>query len=99
MIRLGGLEIGKDIEIKITGLRPGEKLYEEVLAKEENTIKTHHPQILIAKNRRQEDLVLDLISSLIEMFSQQKNFDIVKKMKEIVPDFISNNSEFQKLDK
>lgn len=49
MIQLSGLEVGKDIEIKITGLRPGEKLYEELLAKEENTLTTHHPKILKAK--------------------------------------------------
>ncbi|MBL7897502.1 MAG: polysaccharide biosynthesis protein, partial [Crocinitomicaceae bacterium] len=51
MIKLSGLEPGKDIQIKITGLRPGEKLYEELLTKEENTVPTHHPQILIAKVR------------------------------------------------
>jgi FlaA1/EpsC-like NDP-sugar epimerase len=49
MISLSGLELGKDIEIKVTGLRPGEKLYEELLANEENTLPTHHSKILIAK--------------------------------------------------
>ncbi|MDG1841914.1 MAG: polysaccharide biosynthesis protein, partial [Crocinitomicaceae bacterium] len=98
MISLSGLELGKDIIIKVTGLRPGEKLYEEVLAKEENTIKTHHPQILIANTRKNSDKVFDLILELIELFSKQNNLEIVKKMKEIVPDFKSNNSEFEKLD-
>jgi len=98
MISLSGLELGKDIIIKVTGLRPGEKLYEEVLAKEENTIKTHHPQILIANTRKNSEKVFDLILELIELFSKQNNLEIVKKMKEIVPDFKSNNSEFEKLD-
>ena len=98
MISLSGLELGKDITIKVTGLRPGEKLYEEVLAKEENTIKTHHPKILIANTRKNSEKVFDLILELIELFSKQNNLEIVKKMKEIVPDFKSNNSEFEKLD-
>ena len=98
MISLSGLELGKDIIIKVTGLRPGEKLYEEVLAKEENTIKTHHPQILIANTRKNSEKVFDLILELIELFTKQDNLEIVKKMKEIVPDFKSNNSEFEKLD-
>ena len=55
MIQLSGLELGKDIEIRVTGLRPGEKLYEELLAQEENTIPTHHPQILTAKVRTEAD--------------------------------------------
>ena len=61
MIKLSGLEIGKDIEIKITGLRPGEKLYEELLAAEENTLPTHHPQILKAKIRSEKaDVILQI---------------------------------------
>ena len=98
MIRLSGLELGKDIELKVIGLRPGEKLYEEVLAKEENTVKTHHPQILIAKTRTQDLSQLNEISELIQMFEDQKNIQLVKKMKKIVPEFISNNSEFEMLD-
>lgn len=99
MIQLSGLELGKDIEIKYTGLRPGEKLYEEVLSDEEQTIPTHHPQILIAKIRAQNQHVLELIETLIEDKYDQNNLHLVKKMKEIVPEFISNNSEFSKLDK
>jgi FlaA1/EpsC-like NDP-sugar epimerase len=98
MIQLSGLEVGKDIEIKITGLRPGEKLYEELLAEEENTIPTHHPQILKAKTREELETRLDAIVDLIHLFEDQKNDTIVKKMKEIVPEFISNNSSFEKLD-
>ncbi len=99
MIKLSGLELGKDIEIKITGLRPGEKLYEELLAKEENTLTTHHPQILKAKVRESEDNQADSVHQLIELFETQDNMIIVRKMKEIVPEFISNNSDFEQLDK
>lgn len=99
MIQLSGLELGKDIEIKITGLRPGEKLYEELLSEKENTIPTHHPQILKAKIREENPSQLKEIENLIQMFETQKNDEIVTKMKQIVPEFISNNSAFEKLDK
>ena len=99
MIQLSGLELGKDIEIKITGLRPGEKLYEELLAKDENTLTTHHPQILKAKIRGEHQGQIENINALIELFGSQDNEAIVTKMKSIVPEFISNNSTFEKLDK
>jgi FlaA1/EpsC-like NDP-sugar epimerase len=99
MIQLSGLEEGKDIEIRITGLRPGEKLYEELLAEEENTIATHHPKILKAKVRAADGSEQRPITELIELFESQQNERIVSKMKEIVPEFISNNSDFEKLDK
>ena len=99
MVQLSGLELGKDIEIKVTGLRPGEKLYEELLASEENTVPTHHPQILIAKVRDCDEQNIPLIEELIQLFDNQDNDRIVAKMKEIVPEYISNNSEFSKLDK
>jgi FlaA1/EpsC-like NDP-sugar epimerase len=98
MIQLSGLEIGKDIEIKVTGLRPGEKLYEELLASEENTIPTHNPQILIAKTKENSEDQLKVIEDLIQLFDNQQNEQIVRKMKDIVPEYISNNSEFEKLD-
>jgi FlaA1/EpsC-like NDP-sugar epimerase len=98
MIQLSGLELGKDIEIKITGLRPGEKLYEELLASEENTVPTHNPQILIAKTKENNETQINAIEELIQLFETQKNDQIVGKMKEIVPEYISNNSEFEKLD-
>jgi FlaA1/EpsC-like NDP-sugar epimerase len=99
MIRLSGLELGKDIEIKITGLRPGEKLYEELLAKDENTLPTHHHKILKAKVRVEDPHQKGAINELVELFHAQNNLDIVSKMKEIVPEFISNNSTYEKLDK
>jgi FlaA1/EpsC-like NDP-sugar epimerase len=91
--------LGKDIEIRVTGLRPGEKLYEELLAKEENTIPTHHPKILKAKVRDEDVAQIDAIHALIGLFETQKNDEIVAKMKQIVPEFISNNSDYEKLDK
>lgn len=99
MIKLSGLELGKDIEIKITGLRPGEKLYEELLNNEENTIPTHHEKILIGKVKEYEYHTLnELIMELISLYNQQNNDAIVSKMKEIVPEYISNNSIFSKFD-
>ena len=98
MIQLSGLELNKDITIKITGLRPGEKLYEELLADEENTKPTHHPKILIANTRENSVDLSDKIEALINLFDQQNNEEIVQKMKELVPEFISQNSTFEKLD-
>lgn len=98
MIKLSGLEIGKDIEIKTVGLRPGEKLYEELLAKDENTLPTHHPQILKAKIREESNESIGLIDELISLFETQENVNIVSKMKQIVPEYKSNNSEFETLD-
>jgi FlaA1/EpsC-like NDP-sugar epimerase len=99
MIQLAGLVIGKDIKIKITGLRPGEKMYEELLGNDENTIGTHHPKILIGKVKSIEDeKIKKLINDLITLVKNQENHKIVKVMKLIAPEFISNNSEFSKLD-
>lgn len=96
MILLHGLEPDKDIEIKITGLRPGEKLYEELLADTETTLPTHHPKILIAKTRQITDEFEPLMEELIE---KQSNIMLsVSVMKQIVPEFISKNSLFQQLD-
>jgi len=99
MIRLMGLKEGKDISIAYTGLRPGEKLYEELLANTENTLPTHHNQILIGKVREYAyDEVKIMIEELITSFETQDNELIVQRMKDLVPEFISNNSVFQKLD-
>jgi FlaA1/EpsC-like NDP-sugar epimerase len=100
MIRLSGLEPEKDVQIKITGLRPGEKLFEELLNDQENTLPTHHPQIMIGKVR-EYDLhdVLQMTERLIAMFDLQDNRAIVQMMKEIVPEFISQNSVYEELDR
>jgi len=99
MIQLSGLEIDRDIKIKFTGLRPGEKLYEELLNDAENTLPTYHPQIMIGKVREYDfEPVSKEIDELIELFRNQDNMAIVKKMKKIVPEFKSKNSEFEKLD-
>ena len=100
MIQLSGLELGKDIQIKYTGLRPGEKLFEELLANEENTLPTHHKKIMIAKVKvyEFEKVTID-IKELIALFDAQNNDAIVSKMKNMVPEFISKNSEYEKLDK
>ncbi|MBS1637198.1 MAG: polysaccharide biosynthesis protein [Bacteroidetes bacterium] len=100
MIKLSGLQEDRDIKIVYTGLRPGEKLYEELLASAENTLSTHHKQILIGKVREYPfNEVSTFISELIKLFDTQNNALIVSKMKELVPEFISNNSVFEKLDK
>lgn len=99
MIKLSGLELGKDMQIVYTGLRPGEKLYEELLANEENTVPTHHPKIMIARVKEYDyQQISEDIRELIALFDTQDNNAIVRKMKEIVPEFISKNSEFEKLD-
>ena len=99
MIKLSGLELGKDIDIIYTGLRPGEKLYEELLNDTENTVATHHQKILIAKVQQHSfDFIDKQVNELISVLSTNNNNAIVKKMKEIVPEFISNNSIYEKLD-
>jgi FlaA1/EpsC-like NDP-sugar epimerase len=100
MISLSGLKYPEDIDIKITGLRPGEKLYEELLANGESTIRTYHEKIMIAKTQKVD---VDSVLRLIEEFSSKKNrltnHEIVGMIKEIVPEYISKNSQFEKLDK
>ncbi len=99
MIYLAGLKPNKDIKISFTGLRPGEKLYEELLANKENTIPTYHSQIMIATVRDYDnDEVCKQIHELIEIAKTYDKFKIVRKMKEIVPEFISKNSIYEGLD-
>ena len=89
-----------DVQIEITGLRPGEKLYEELLATRENTVPTEHPKIMRAKVRQYTAEEVDSeIATLLEILPTCKDFDIVKQMKVIVPEFKSNNSVYQILDK
>ena len=100
MIKLAGLELGKDINIVSKGLRPGEKLYEELLNDNENSMPTHHEKIMIGKVREYDfEEVNRKINELIDLFETQDNDIIVAKMKELVPEFISNNSTFSRLDK
>lgn len=100
MVKLSGLELGKDIQIAYTGLRPGEKLYEELLNDKENTVPTHHPQIMIARVAEYDQKeVAKNISKLETLTSQEDNTAIVKEMKAIVPEYHSHNSEYEKLDR
>jgi len=99
MIQLSGLEIGKDIQISFTGLRVGEKLYEELLNDKENTMPTHHPKIMVGKVKKYDlNEVKKDINELITMVPEHDNFKIVRKMKEIVPEFISQNSDYEVID-
>ena len=100
MIRLYGYTPNIDIPIKYTGLRPGEKLYEELLVDGENSMKTYHDKIMIAKIRtidheaiiKQFKLIVAIISS------PNSSMELVGLMKQLVPEFVSNNSEFEELD-
>ncbi len=99
MIKLSGLTLGKDIQIIYTGLRPGEKLYEELLNNQENTLPTHHPLIMIAKVKEYGlEIITKEINDLISMLGGSSNFDLVSKMKQIVPEFKSQNSIYEQLD-
>lgn len=100
MINLSGLLLNKDIEIKFTGLRPGEKLYEELLRDGENDMPTYHPQIMIAKvNTPTYKEVSEQLTELSLAVKSVDKLATVKLMKTMVPDYISNNSEFEALDK
>ncbi len=100
MIQLSGKELGKDIDIVFTGLRNGEKLYEELLNNKENTIPTHHPKIMIAKVREEDyNEVKFKIDNLITVAKNGDELEMVKMMKKIVPEFISNQSKYEELDK
>ncbi|NVO01994.1 MAG: polysaccharide biosynthesis protein [Bacteroidetes bacterium] len=99
MVMLSRLTLGKDIQIVYTGLRPGEKLYEELLNNQENTIPTHHPQIMIAKvDEYDYSTISNDVNNLVACFDSQNNETIVAQMKKIVPEFKSKNSVFEKLD-
>jgi FlaA1/EpsC-like NDP-sugar epimerase len=100
MIRLSGLTEDKDIKIIYTGLRPGEKIYEELLNDKENTLPTYHPQIMIAKVRSYNyKEINEKIDALLDIVKTYDNYKIVGMMKEIVPEFISSNSMYETLDK
>lgn len=100
MIRLAGYVPGRDIEITYTGLRPGEKLYEELLNQKEITLPTSNQKILVAKVLEYDfDTVATQIQALIEEAKTGKVFPVVQKMKDIVPEFKSKNSVYEQLDK
>jgi FlaA1/EpsC-like NDP-sugar epimerase len=99
MIRLAGLVPNHDIKIEYTGLRPGEKLFEELLNDNENTMPTHHEKIMIGKVR--EYLFNEIENQIYDLIHHAKNNDdqlVVKAMKQIVHDFKSKNSVFEELD-
>ena len=99
MVKLSRLELGRDIEIVFTGMRPGEKLYEELLNNKENTLPTHHPKILIGKTRTyQVQEVKDLMTGLLASFERNEVEETVRWIKKIVPEYISKNSRFELLD-
>jgi FlaA1/EpsC-like NDP-sugar epimerase len=100
MIKLAGFVPDKEIKIKIVGLRPGEKLYEELLNDTSKTLSTHHEKIMIAEELQVEfEDLHNHIEELIGIASFFDNDDIVAKMKKIVPEFISMNSSYSELDK
>jgi FlaA1/EpsC-like NDP-sugar epimerase len=99
MITLAGLEPDKDILIEYTGLRPGEKLYEEVLSNSENTVPTDHDRIRVAKVREYEYTEAKVLVDELESLSRSVNIpDMIRLMKKNVPEYISKNSRFEQYD-
>lgn len=100
MILLSGFTPEEDIKIEFTGLRPGEKLYEEVLSNEENTIASQHSKIRIAKIESKSDSSTYYTIKRLILLARRKEVDkVIMLMKKIVPEFKSNNSEYQRFDK
>ncbi|EHQ27719.1 polysaccharide biosynthesis protein [Mucilaginibacter paludis] len=99
MIKLSGFVVDKDIKITYSGLRPGEKLYEELLNDAENTMPTHHEKIMVAKTREYSfNTVNENINQLLGFSQSFNDILVVKKMKQIVPEFKSNNSVYEEYD-
>ncbi|WP_337042038.1 polysaccharide biosynthesis protein [Emticicia sp. 17c] len=99
MILLSGLELDKDISIKFTGLRPGEKLYEELLTSNENTQPTHHHKIMIARVVPEDYDLLNLAIKHMEVnLNKMDSNGIVSELKKLIPEYISNNSIYEELD-
>ena len=99
MIKLSGLELGKDIQIEISGLRPGEKLYEELLSDAENTLPTHHPKIKIAQIESQSpEHIQSEFEKLLAAFNQPDHLVLVSQIKSLVKEYVSNNSVYETLD-
>jgi FlaA1/EpsC-like NDP-sugar epimerase len=100
MIELSGKKVGEDIEIQFTGLREGEKLYEELLNDHERVQITHHPKILIAQvNPNSYHKVRNQIELFTELIEKNNEYDLVRHLKVLVPEFISNSSRFETLDR
>lgn len=100
MIQLSGYQFGVNMDIVFSGLRPGEKLFEEVLSDEELTLPTPHHKIMIAKVRDYDwESVQSWINDLTGLFKEQNNELLVGKLKSFIPEYVSNNSEFERLDK
>ena len=99
MIKLSNLELDQDIKIEFTGLRPGEKLYEELLNQKEHSLPTYHKKIFVAKNESFEMVQVDKsIKELEQECHNQDEDGIVRVIKSLVSNFKSNNSRFEKLD-
>lgn len=100
MIKLSGFDPDVDIKIVYTGLRPGEKLYEELLTDDAKTLPTHHEKIMISKDAVMEHHQINgLVDNLMIILSKNEKFEIVRILKTIVPEFKSNNSVYESLDK
>ncbi|MEO2127002.1 MAG: nucleoside-diphosphate sugar epimerase/dehydratase [Christiangramia sp.] len=100
MIKLAGYTPNKHIKVKITGLRPGEKLYEELLNDECKTLPTHHKKIMIGQDVvRDYEVINDKIEKIIKSAYKLKNDKVVAKLKDLIPEFKSNNSAYERLDK
>lgn len=104
MVQLSGLKEGEDIDIVYTGLRPGEKLFEEVLGESENTLRTYHPKIKIAEVKPSEFEVVKKVFEELEInYNRSSNresqmFDLVRLLKELIPEYKSMESQFEVLD-
>ena len=101
MIKMYGLKENEDIKIEFSGLRPGEKLFEELLADKENTLPTHNPKIMIAKNSFKDVMkvneTIEKIRISIQDYSDK--YVLVKELKDLIPEYVSKNSDFETLDK
>ncbi|WP_224483101.1 polysaccharide biosynthesis protein [Robertkochia aurantiaca] len=99
LIRLSGFRYPEDIDIRISGLRPGEKLYEELLANGEDTMPTYHEKIMISKVKKLDfEKLKAKIEALCILNLYHDKLVLVRKLKEIVPEFVSNNSVYESLD-
>ncbi len=99
MIKLSGFEVDKQIEIKFTGLRPGEKLYEELIGSAEDNLATYNPKLMIAKITPEDyEQIIRKLNKVELKLNEWTSLEIVGFLKAMVPEYISNNSPFEKLD-